>query len=183
MVLGQDDVEIQPLVGAVLAHDLQVGGARGDGHGLALQIGVVLHMRTLFHQQARAGVEVVDGERHFLAARGVVGGGAALQIDGAVGEQRNAVLRRHGLPVHLQVGPVHGLLHGLGDGCGHLHGDTHALAAVQIAEGHGRFAIRERDGATVAHLGQGVRMRGTHACKTHCRAKKTGSKCHVTPWS
>jgi hypothetical protein len=162
VVLAEHDVHAQVLLAVVLAHDQRVGGAGGAGHGLLGQVGVVLDLRGLLHQQARAGIEVVDGEGHVLAARGVVGGGAALQVDRAVGDQRNAVLRGDGHQRDLQVGLVQLLLHRVDHGVGELHREPDRLVgAVQVAEGHGRLAVGERDLAGLGDLGQRVgRLRG-----------------------
>ena len=48
----------------VLAHDLRIGGAGGAGDFFLRQVGVVLDAGGFFHQQAGAGVEMVDGELH-----------------------------------------------------------------------------------------------------------------------
>ena len=82
---------------------------------------------------------------HVLGARAVVGGGAALQVDGAVGDQRDAVLRGHRHVIHFED-LVAGLLADvLDDRLRDVLRKAHRLAgAGDIAEGHGGFAVGER---------------------------------------
>ncbi|MNT30956.1 hypothetical protein D3C72_1667740 [compost metagenome] len=100
---------------------------------------------------------MVHRKGHVLAARGVVGGGAALQVDGAVGDQRDAVLRSDRHQRDLQVGLVQLLLHRLDHGVGEFHREPDRLVgAVQVAEGHRRLAVGERDLAGLGDLGERV---------------------------
>ncbi len=83
-----------------------------------------------------------------LLALGVVGGRTAFEVDGAVGDQRNAGRRRHRIELDLELVELELLLHGIDD----LVADVHRVAdrllvVVEIGERNRQIAIAERDRA------------------------------------
>jgi hypothetical protein len=110
VVLGGDDVHAHLLVGVHRLDDALGGGAGGGHDVLAFQVGEVfvgrLAILVFLDQQAGADFEDVDGEVDLLGAFGVVGGGAALEVDGAVLDQRDTGLRGDQVVLDLQVGLV-----------------------------------------------------------------------------
>jgi len=127
----------------------------GRHHGLAVPVGQALDARVGLHQEARAGVEVVDRKRHLLGAVAVVGGAAALQVDGAVLQQRDAVGRGHGLALYLQVGAAGRLLDLVDDALADVDAEARRLGlVVEVGKGDRRFAVGQRDAAAGLHLVQ-----------------------------
>ena len=90
MILGGQDVEVEPLLRADLGDLLDVGGARRRHDGLALEIVDGLQVGGLLRHEAVGGDEMGDGEGDLLLPLEIVGGRAAFEIDGAVGHQRDA---------------------------------------------------------------------------------------------
>jgi len=141
MVLAEHFLEVHARGTLVFAQQLHRGGARGGGHVLAVELvqrgdaGVGLDRDAHFLDVGG------DGEGHVLLARGVVGGGAALDVDRAVLHQRNAVLRGHRQVLDFQL--LAGGLFEVGDD---------ALAQVIVETGVLAVAERVRQGARrVAH--------------------------------
>src|SRR5439155_5885674 len=93
VAVGRDYVHAEVLRGVDLGDLLDVGGAGGGNDGLALEVGERLDVGRLLGDPAVGGDEVRDGEADLFLARDVVGGRAALEVDGAVGHQRDAVGR------------------------------------------------------------------------------------------
>ncbi|MNF64937.1 hypothetical protein D3C84_466830 [compost metagenome] len=158
MVLGRDDVHAHLLVGVHALEQAFGGGAGGGHHVLALEVGEVGDARGLPGQQAGAHLEDAHREIHLLLALDVVGGGAALQVDGAVLHQRDARLRGHQVVAHLQLGQRQLLLDRLDRLELQVMGETHRLlrAVAEIGEGDGGVAVAEDDGAGFLDLLQGA---------------------------
>ena len=158
MILGEDQVHLVGVLGFTvhLLQDAVFGGAGGGHHGLALQVGKVLDARVLLHQHQHAVDEDVVRERDLLLALEVVGGGAALEIDRPVLQQRNAVLRRDRRELDLQL-LAHCLFHAGNDHVGdflRIAGDGVRVSLVR--ERNRRLAIAHRDHARLLDLGQRV---------------------------
>jgi len=79
-----------------------VGGPLGCADFLSGQILGALDGAVLFDQQLRTGQENGNREIHGLLASDRVGGGPALDVDGAVGHERNPGFGIHGFKLHLQ---------------------------------------------------------------------------------
>ena len=133
----------------------------GGDDGLALEIVDLVDVARLLGDVAAGGEEVGVGEPHLLLALGVVGGGAALQIDGAVGHQRNAGGRRDRVELHLELGELQLLLHGVDDLGADVHGEADGLLlVVEVGEGNRRFPEADGDGARLLDLLQRAAVLG-----------------------
>ena len=86
VAVGRDDVHAEVLRGVDLGDLLDVGRARGRDDRLALEVVERLDVRRLLGDPAVGGHEVRDREADLLLALEVVGGRAALEVDGAVGD-------------------------------------------------------------------------------------------------
>jgi hypothetical protein len=129
---------------------------------LPLSCAIDVMPELAFHRNAHFLDERGDGKGHVLLARGVVGRGAALDVDRAVLYQRNAVLRGDGLILDLELGQTE-LLLDVGQRAGaDVHMEADVLAITQgVAQCAGRLAHTHRDGAAVLDLLQRVGLRGT----------------------
>jgi hypothetical protein len=90
VVLGRDDVDAEVTGGVGLGELLDVGGARCRDHRLALEVVDRIEVAGLLRDKTAGGQKMGVGEGNLLLAVGIVGGRAAFEIDGPVGEQRNA---------------------------------------------------------------------------------------------
>ena len=108
MVFGGDDVHAHLLVGVHRLDDALGRGASSGHDVFAFQVGKVnvgrLAILVFLDQQAGADFEDVGGEGDLLSAFGVVGGGTALNVDGAVLNLRNTGLRGDQVVLGLQIG-------------------------------------------------------------------------------
>ena len=139
MILGEDQVHLLGVLRLTvhLLQDAVFGGASGGHHSLALQVGKVLHTRILLHQHQHAVDEDVVRERDLLLAFKVVGGRAAFEVDRAVLQQRDAVLRGDRRELDLQFLHAQLLLH---------TGDDHVGDFLRVAgDGVGIGLVRERN--------------------------------------
>src|SRR5215467_14483221 len=83
-------------------------------------------------------------------------GGAALEVDGALGEPSHARGGRHGHPAHLEIRELEALL----DGDRHLQAEIHRIAGripvgAEEGEGSGGFPVAELNGARFLDLVEG----------------------------
>ena len=101
MILGRHDVDAEIAGGVGLGELLDVGGAGRRDHRLALEIVDRVDLAGLLRDEAARGQEVGVGEGDLLLAVGIVGGRAAFEVDGAVGQQRNT--RRGGDRIELDL--------------------------------------------------------------------------------
>ncbi len=149
MVLGGDDVHAHLLVRVHGLEQALGGGAGGGHHVLALEVVEVLDVGGLLRQQAGADLEDADGEVDLLLALFVVGGGAALDVHGAVLHQRDAGLRGDQVIADLQLGEVEFLLHRLDHFQLQVVGVADRLARLgaEVGEGNRSVTVTEGDGA------------------------------------
>ncbi len=179
VVLGEDQVHLVGVL-RLAVHFLQdavFGGAGGGDHSLALQVREVLDAGVLLHQHQHAVDEDVVGERHLLLTFQVVGGGAALEVDGAVLQQRDPVLRGDRCELDLQAGQAERLLHPVDDQVGDLlrvAGDV--AAAGLVRERDRRFAVADGDHARLLDLRQGVVRLRLRAGRQHRQGAGRGHR-------
>ena len=84
---------------------------------------------------------------HLLLPRQCIGGGVALQVNGAVRHQRHACLGNFRVVLHLQIGQVQFSLDGSDDLVAEVDGVADRLLLVaKIQKGQGSIARAERDG-------------------------------------
>jgi hypothetical protein len=160
VVLRAEQVDAELLVLVELPDDLEVGRAGGRDDRLAGEIAQLVDIGAGLHQEARAGVEVVDRERDLLAALAVVGGRAALDVDRAVLQQRDAVGRGHGLVLELEVVAARRLLDVVGDLLADLVAEAGRLrVAAEVRERDRRFAVGERHRPALLDLVERRRLR------------------------
>ena len=157
MVLGNGDIHAQVFFLVQYRHLLDGRGA-GRGHQrLAAQVFQRLDVRTFLGQDAVADHEHGRRKGDLLLAFQVVGGRAALEVDGAIGHQRNPVGRSDRAHHHFEFTQTQVFLQG-GD---HLHAQVNRiplvlLFVVEIGKRHRAIAHAERDGAGFFDLGQGA---------------------------
>ena len=162
MILGVDFLEIDVLAFFVGAHQLYAGGAGGGGHRLAIQLRQALDARCLLDRHAYVGDEGGRRKGHLLLPRFIVGGGAAFEVDRAVGHQRNAVLRGHRRMRDLERRKFQLRLDGIDDPVADV--DVIAdrlLLVVEIGERQRRFTNAQGDaGAVLDFLQRAARVLG-----------------------
>ena len=157
MVLAEDFLEVHAGGLLVLAQRLHRSGAGGRGDVLAVELGDRGDARVGLHRDAHFLDIGGDGEGDILLPRGVVGSRAALQIDGAVLHQRDAVLRGHRLELDLHLGQTELLLDVGQDVLAHFSVEAGVLAVAQrVRQGAGGLAHAERHRAAFLDLGQRV---------------------------
>jgi hypothetical protein len=182
MAVGRDDVHAELLLGVDLGDLLDVGGAGGRDDGLALEIGQLADLGRALRDEAVGGDEVRGGEPDLLLARQIVGGRAALQVDGAVRHQRDAVGRGDQLVVDLEVRHLQLVLHRVDD----LHAQVHRIAdrlllVVVVGEGNGSVAVADGDGAGILDFLQRAFLRGDWQGNRQ-RGKNGESAFHESSW-
>ena len=118
MVFRADDAHIHFLLVVQLMQQHFRGGTGCDDHGFAFQVGEIFDVAAFFHQQARADNENGVGERRLFLALEVIGGRTALEVVGAVLQQRNTVLRGDRDHLNLQIRLVQLRFNRLDDGVG-----------------------------------------------------------------
>ena len=133
MVLAVELLEVHASGALVLAQQLHRGRSGRRRDGLAVQVGDALDAGALLGRDAHFLDVHRRREGDVLLARRVVGGRAALEVDGAVLDQRDAVLRRHRLVLHFELGQAE-LLLDVGD-------DVRADVVVKA----GVLAVAERE--------------------------------------
>ena len=127
---------------------LDIGGAGGRDHRLALEVVDRLDVARLLEHVAAGGEEMGVGEGDLLLPLGIVGGRAAFEIDGAVRHQRNARRRGHRIELDLELVELELLLHGVDDLVANVHGEAdRLLVVVEIGERNRGIAEAERDRA------------------------------------
>ena len=147
-----DDVDVEQTFFVGVLHRLEHRRALGDGQLLVLEVVDLVELGVGAHQDARAGDVVRNGEGHLLAALGVVGGGAALQIGLALHDGLHPVGRGHRQVAHLQLGQVELAL----DRVRHLQAQVQRIAhrlaagAVDVGQGHRGIAMGQDDLAALA---------------------------------
>ncbi|MNT67895.1 hypothetical protein D3C72_2060700 [compost metagenome] len=111
---------------------------------------------------------MADRERDDLAAGGVIGGGAALQVIAAVHQQGNAVLGADRHIGHHETRLVQPCSHVADNGLGQVHRKAHRLVlGGPVAERDGRFAVGHGDPVRFKDLVQGLRLdEGRHGRQT-----------------
>ncbi len=155
VILAVDFLEFHVLGLFVLFQQRHGGRARGGDDGLARQLRKIVDARIFFHRSRHVDDEVGRPESHLFLARHRVGRGAALQVDGAVFKQGNAVARRDRGVVHFQTGHFQiGL-----DGIDHLAAQLHRVAdgfavVVEVGEGNRRLAVTDGDAVGFLHFFQ-----------------------------
>ncbi len=150
MILGRDDVDAQPAREVGLGQLLDVGGAGGRDHRLALEVVDRVDLVRLLRHVAAGSEEVGVGEGNLLLALGIVGGRAAFEVDGAVGHQRDTGRRGHRVELDLELVELELLLHGIDDLVADVHGVADGLlVVVEIGERDRGIAVAERDRAGV----------------------------------
>lgn len=82
------------------------GGPGGDDDRFILQVREIFDRAAFLHQQTGADDEDSIGEGRLFLALEVVGGRAALEIKGAILQQRNTILRGDRDQFDLQIGFV-----------------------------------------------------------------------------
>ncbi len=153
MILGRQDVEVEPFLRADLGDLLDVCGARGRNDGLAAQVVDGREVGGFLGDEAVRGHEMGDRKGHLLLALEVIGGRAAFEIDGAVRHQRDAGGGGHRIELDLELVELELGLHGVDDLPAQIHGIAHdLLAVVVIGERHRGFAVAERDRPGVLDL-------------------------------
>src|SRR5262249_24985415 len=129
------------------------GGAGGRYDSLALEVVDRLQVRRLLRHEAVRGDEMGDGERHLLLALEIVGGRAALEVDGAVGYQRDTRGGGDWVELGFEVRKLEVFLHPIDDPRAEIHGIAHnLLLVVVIGERDRGLAVAERDRAGVLDL-------------------------------
>ena len=160
MVLRAGDLDAELLLLVQLAQESLGRGPRGDHRVLSRQVGDILDAAVLARQQPRPDDEDGVGERDLLLPLEIVRGRAALDVDGAVLHQRNAVLRRHRLPLDVELGQAQLLLQVGGDALRHLGVEADVLAFAEgVRQRAGRAAHAHDHGARVLDLLEGVGLR------------------------
>ncbi|MNI80225.1 hypothetical protein D3C73_1367400 [compost metagenome] len=89
------------------------GGTGSHNHRFAFQVSEIFDVAAFFRQQAGADNENGVRKGRLFLAFNVVGGGTTFKVEGAVLQQRNAVLGGNRNQLHLQVRFVQLFLHGL----------------------------------------------------------------------
>ena len=131
MVLAIHLLEVDATRTLVLAQGLHRSGAGGGRHALAVEVLDGGDARIGLHHHAHFFHVGGHSEGHVFLTRSIVGGGAALQIHGAVGHQGHAVLRGDGLVLDVQLGQAQLLLDIGQDDFSHLGVEAHVLAVAQ----------------------------------------------------
>ncbi|MNY18960.1 hypothetical protein D3C86_1523690 [compost metagenome] len=173
MVLGADDVGAQLLLVVHLAQQALGRRASGGHHVLALQVGPVLDAAILLHHDAGADDEDAGRERDLLLAFQVIGRGTALDVDRAVLQQRDPVLRGNRNFLNLQVRQLQLVLHGFHDLHIDIVGIAHlAHAAKVVVERNRGIPHTQRNNTRVLDLLQRARQR---LCSLRGTAQNTRS--------
>ena len=157
MVLAEHLVEVHARGALVAAQVLHRGGAGGGGHLLAVELVDVGDARVGLHRHANLFHEGGHREGHVLLTIGIVGGGAALDVHGAVLHQGLAVLGGDDLVLDVELGHAQGLLD-VGQGAlADLHVEAGKLAVAQgEAQGARGLAHAHGDAAGILDLLEGV---------------------------
>jgi hypothetical protein len=116
----------------------------------------------------------------FLAALGIVGGGATLHVGLALLHHRNAVGRRDLQELHRHVAHTHLLADGLGKLQAQVQRIAHGLFAdrVHIRKRHRRFAVGEHDlAARLDALQHAIGL-----CRKHHRAQRQRDAHQCPAW-
>ena len=92
MVFAKHFFEVHARCTLVFAQSLHRSGAGGGGDVFAIELGDAGDARVGFHSDAHFFHEGGVQEAHVFLTGGIVGGGAALNVNGAVLHERNAVL-------------------------------------------------------------------------------------------
>ena len=109
----------------------------------------MLHARVFPHQQPRADHEEGVRKRHLVLPFQVVGGGAALQINRQIGDQRNARLRRNFERLDFEFGQLQFLFDLLRHALRNVPGQARLLVVVvQKIERNRGCARGQGDGAS-----------------------------------
>ena len=146
MILGRDDVDVQIARGVGFGELLDVGGAGGGDHRLALEIVDRVDLAGLLRDVAARGQKMRVGERDLLLALGIVGGRTAFEVNGAVGKQRNPGRRGHRIELDLELAELEFVLHGIDDLVANVHRKAdRLLTIVEIGERDRGVAEAERD--------------------------------------
>ena len=152
MVLGSDQLETEVLFGVHLAQDLVVRGTGGGNDLLALKVVHGLDAGARLHDEARPGVEIVDGKAHLLVAIGVVGGGPALEVYFALSHHGDPVCRGdlHHFDLHVLGAGL--LAHRLCQLEAQIDGIAHRFfVGIDIRKRDGGFAVPDQQLATGTH--------------------------------
>ncbi|MNB89871.1 hypothetical protein D3C75_369190 [compost metagenome] len=118
MVFGADDAHIHFLLFIQLVQQNFRSRTGSDNHRFAFQVCEIFNLAAFFGQQTGTDHENSVGEGSLFLTLKVVGGGAALKIEGTVLQQRNTVLRGDWDQLHFQIRFVQLFLHRVDDGIG-----------------------------------------------------------------
>ena len=115
---------------------------------LPLRSSIVVELGGLLGDEAGGGQEVGVGEGDLLLTVGVVRGRTAFEVDGAVGDQRDAGRRGDRVELDLELRQLQVRLHRVDD----LQADLHRVAdrllvVVEVGEGHRGVAVADGDRA------------------------------------
>ncbi len=148
MILGGNDVDAEIAGGIGLVELLDVGRTRCRHHCFALEVVDRVQLAGFLRNEP-AGREVVGvGEGDLLLTLDIIGGRAALEIDGAVRQQRNARRRGDRIELHFELVELQLLLHRIDDAITDVHGEAdRLLVVVEIGKRNRRIAIADGDGA------------------------------------
>ena len=124
-----------------------------------------LEVPGLLADEPVCGHEVGDRERYLLLPLEVVGGRAALEIDGPVRHQRNARRRGDRIQLHLQIRHLEIGLHRVDDLSAEIHRVADGrLLVVEVREGDRSVAVPERDRARLLDLLERALLRVCRRC-------------------
>ena len=153
MILRSKDVETEAFLSADLGNLLDIRRSRRRYDGFAFKIVDRLEISRLFGHEAVGGNEMRNGEGDLLLPIEIVCGGAALEIDGAVRDQRNTGGRGDWIELHLQLVELELGFDRIHDAIAEIHGIAHDLLLIVIVgEWHRGFAVTQGDGAGLLDL-------------------------------
>jgi hypothetical protein len=158
VVLAKDFLEVHAVGTLMLAQQLHRSGAGGGGHVLVFELCNRSDARSRFHSNADFFHVRGDHKSHVFLTCRVVGGRAALDVHRAVLHQRNAVLRRHRLELHVDFF-AHGFFHIANDALADFVVETSVLAITQgVGQSARRIAHTHGNGAGGFDFGNGVSL-------------------------
>ena len=148
VVFAHDFFKVDTASALVLAQGLHRGCACGCGYVFTVQVFDAGDARVGFNGNAHFFNKGGYGKIGIFLARAVVGGGAALKVDSAVLQQRNAVLRGDRLVNRFQCGRAELFFQVVNDALGHFGVKAHIFATAQGVAQARRFAHAQIDYAS-----------------------------------
>ena len=119
-------------LGVELSDLLDVGGAGGRDDRLPLEIIEFFEVGGFLRHETVGRDEMCDGEGDLFLPLEIVGGRAALQVGGAICQQRDAGGRSDRLQLDLELGELEVRLHCIDDLVAEVHGITDHLLLVVV---------------------------------------------------